>query len=215
MSNSDSSTPPGVVLGEEKGGGEDGVLRKEATSKSAATATATAATTTSTGNEKNTTTSTTAATTTINDDNNDEKDDMSDSHTTNTNTNTNTNNIKDDNTGLSSSSTFKLLPIGYKLGDDDVICGRGSRCFNHTGNKKFRTIVEKYLHQYSTTNCKFDKTSIICDIVAIVRKNSPNGGFVKKDPKTGRYYEVGDFLAVRYYLTCFFFKKKKRRKEKM
>jgi hypothetical protein len=39
------------------------------------------------------------------------------------------------------------------------------------------------------------KTLIICQIVNQVRKNSPNGGFVKKDPLTGRYYEVGDFLA--------------------
>lgn len=98
--------------------------------------------------------------------------------------------------------TTKLLPLDYKLGDDDVICGRGSRCFNHTGNKRFRKIVCDHLSRYSTTVCKFDKTSIICEIVALVRLQSPTGGFVKKDTTTGRYYEVGDFLAVRTNIVC-------------
>jgi hypothetical protein len=92
----------------------------------------------------------------------------------------------------------KLLPLEYKLGDDDVICGRGSRCFNHTGNKKFRKLVEEHLERYANTTCKFDKTNIICEIVNIVRQYTPNGGFVKKDTSTGRYYEVGDFLAVSF-----------------
>jgi hypothetical protein len=99
----------------------------------------------------------------------------------------------------------KLLPSDYTLGDDDVICGRGSRCFNHTGNKRFRKVVESQLERYSNTLCKFDKTSIICEIVSIVRLNSPHGGFVKKDGDTGRYYEVGDFLAVRTVYTNYVF----------
>lgn len=58
-------------------------------------------------------------------------------------------------------------------------------------------MVAEMLTQYSDASTKLDKTYIICEIVNRVRKNSPSGGFVKKDPMTGRYFEVGDFLAVR------------------
>jgi hypothetical protein len=90
----------------------------------------------------------------------------------------------------------KSLPLDFVLGDDDVICGRGSRCFNHIGNKRFRDIVEGKLEEYMNTTCKHEKTTIIIEIVKGIRRNSPEGGFVKKDPETGLFYEVGDFLAV-------------------
>jgi hypothetical protein len=52
---------------------------------------------------------------------------------------------------------------------------------------------------------KFDKSSIIDEILTTVRNNSrrlkslkgANGGFIKKDEKTGQFYEVGDIAAVR------------------
>ena len=95
-----------------------------------------------------------------------------------------------------------LLPEDYELGEYDVICGRGSRCFNHIGNKRFRKVVEDRLEQYMGTTCKHEKTSIIIEIVKVIRKQSPNGGFVKKDNESGRFYEVGDFLAVSLQKLC-------------
>jgi hypothetical protein len=92
---------------------------------------------------------------------------------------------------------MKPLPEKYVLGEHDVICGRGRRCFNHIGNQRFRTMVEESLSKYAEASAKLEKTYIICEVVNQVRKNSPNGGFVKKDPVNGRYFEVGDFLAVR------------------
>ena len=97
--------------------------------------------------------------------------------------------------GIAAHST-RLLPSDYVLGEYDVICGRGCRCFNHIGNKRFRKVVEAHLDRYSRAVTKTDKTTIICEIVIHVRSISPDGGFVKKDPLTGRYFEVGDFLAV-------------------
>lgn len=91
---------------------------------------------------------------------------------------------------------MKPLPEGYELGESDVICGRGRKCFNHVGNQRFRKMVEDCLPKYAEATAKLEKTYIICEVVNMVRKNSPNGGFVKKDPVTGRYFEVGDFLAV-------------------
>jgi hypothetical protein len=97
--------------------------------------------------------------------------------------------------GIAAHST-RPLPSDYALGEQDVFCGRGCRCFNHIGNQRFRAIVESQLERYSAAKTKMDKTIVICEVVNYVRANSPNGGFVKKDPLSGRFFEVGDFLAV-------------------
>jgi hypothetical protein len=88
-----------------------------------------------------------------------------------------------------------LLPEDFVPSENDVICGRGRRIFMHPGNEKFRLMVSECLEEYSSTVTKLEKSLILCDIVAQVRANSPHGGFVKKDGKDGRWYEVGDFLA--------------------
>lgn len=89
-----------------------------------------------------------------------------------------------------------FLPIDYTLTDHDVICGRGGRCFNYIGDIQFRKIVQSQLRRYSLTKSRLEKTIIITEIVNHIRKLSPNGGFVKSDSLTGRYYEVGDYVAV-------------------
>lgn len=99
--------------------------------------------------------------------------------------------------GIAAHST-RPLPPDYTLGNKDVFCGRGCRCFNHIGNQRFRAIVESQLDRYSKAKTKMDKTVVICEVVNFVRANSPDGGFVKKDPLTGRFFEVGDFLAVSF-----------------
>ncbi|KAL7570266.1 hypothetical protein ACA910_020688 [Epithemia clementina (nom. ined.)] len=94
-----------------------------------------------------------------------------------------------------SAHNMRLLPEGYRPGEHDVLCGRGRKCFNHSGNVKFRAIVQSFLPQYSKAVAKLEKSYILSDVVEQVRKNSGVGGFIKKDPDTGRWYEVGDFLA--------------------
>jgi hypothetical protein len=89
--------------------------------------------------------------------------------------------------------TRKYLPAGYELGDNDVYCGRGSLCFNHVGNRRFRDIVDENLQRYNDATTKFEKSSIIYEVVDKIRND---GGFVKKDSVNGQYYEVGDFHAV-------------------
>lgn len=90
----------------------------------------------------------------------------------------------------------KPLPLGFRPGVNDVLCGRGSECMGHMGNKRFRLLVESFIEIYAKTTTKFEKSSIIAEIVDIVRRQSPNGGFVKKDLLTGQYFEIGDFYAV-------------------
>lgn len=104
-------------------------------------------------------------------------------------------------TGINLTSNEKnpnaMVPLAedFKPGENDVICGRGKKCYNHVGNEKFRRNVAFKLDQYKVASSKLDKSFILSTIVTEVRKLSPNGGFVKKDPTSGRWYEVGDFLA--------------------
>lgn len=93
-------------------------------------------------------------------------------------------------------SNLKLLPNEFVPGEDDVYCGRGSECFNHEGNQRFRSLVSTKLDEYSNAFSKYEKSRIIDIVINTIRQRSPNGGFVKKDYTTGRYHEVGDFIAV-------------------
>jgi hypothetical protein len=92
------------------------------------------------------------------------------------------------------SHRMNLLPEGFNPGDDDVICGRGKKCYTHVGNERFRRKVIGMLEEYSRARSKLDKSSVLNEIVEQVRLASPSGGFVKQD-ENGRWYEVGDFLA--------------------
>jgi hypothetical protein len=102
-------------------------------------------------------------------------------------------------TGLSkglAAFDMKILPEDFVLSDNDVICGRGSRCFNHAGNQRFRKMVDSFLQKYSNPNAtKLDKSNTIQEVVSLIRSGSQKGGFVKLDLISGRYFEVSDFLA--------------------
>jgi hypothetical protein len=94
----------------------------------------------------------------------------------------------------SSRERMTLLPEDFQPSDDDVICGRGKKCYAHVGNGRFRTRVIGMLGQYRKARSKLDKSKVLSDVVEQVRLNSPRGGFVKQD-SNGRWFEVGDFLA--------------------
>mmetsp|Transcript_3575 Transcript_3575/g.7135 ORF Transcript_3575/g.7135 Transcript_3575/m.7135 type:complete len:380 (-) Transcript_3575:17-1156(-) len=87
-----------------------------------------------------------------------------------------------------------LLPEDFQPNEDDVICGRGKKCYAHIGNDRFRLRVIGMLDEYRKAKSKLDKSKVLSDVVEQVRGNSPRGGFVKQDSK-GRWFEVGDFLA--------------------
>lgn len=90
---------------------------------------------------------------------------------------------------------MRLLPEQFHPSENDVIFGRGRNVFLHQGNERFRRLIANRLREYSESTTKLEKSYILRSIVAQVRLSSPNGGFVKKDQKTGRWYEVGEFLA--------------------
>lgn len=94
----------------------------------------------------------------------------------------------------SASHQMTLLPEGFAPGDCDVICGRGKKCYNHKGNERFRVRVNDMLAKYVSADSKLAKSGVLSELVDHVRRESPDGGFVKQD-NNGRWYEVGDFLA--------------------
>jgi hypothetical protein len=89
---------------------------------------------------------------------------------------------------------MRPLPENFEPGDDDVICGRGKRCYNHEGNKRLLARVRHSLDDYANAKSKQEKSRVISKIVDQVRQSSPQGGFVKQD-SSQRWYEAGDFLA--------------------
>lgn len=92
-------------------------------------------------------------------------------------------------------SNENYLAEDFRPGIYDVICGRGKKCYNHEGNKRFRELLLQRHDEYKEAETRLEKSNVLNSIVDEVRKRSPAGGFVKHCLRTGRWYEVGVFLA--------------------
>lgn len=92
-----------------------------------------------------------------------------------------------------SSKKNKKVPEGkigiQKYMDNDVLCGRGGGTNAHPGNREFRDMINLHRRKYLKAR-KNDKPAISRSIVQSIREK--NGRFLKKDEKTGLYYEIGD-----------------------
>eukprot|EP00980_Cylindrotheca_fusiformis_P031325 scaffold26176_cov117-Cylindrotheca_fusiformis.AAC.1 len=75
----------------------------------------------------------------------------------------------------------------------DVICGRDKLSHAHTGNRRFRHIIEMNRLSYQNATNREEKTKITCQVVESIR--SCNGRFLKLDEKTGEWFDVGDIYA--------------------
>lgn len=98
---------------------------------------------------------------------------------------------------------MSLLPESYEPSQHDVICGRGRQSKNWAGNCAYRQMIHDRLNEYSAAEGKNAKGDILESVIHEVRCKSGLGGFIKKDEKTGRWYEVGDFLAREKTSQCF------------
>jgi hypothetical protein len=85
------------------------------------------------------------------------------------------------------------LREGFQPGPRDVICSRGTDCFNNPGNRIFRTKLSEHLQTYSQASNKMSKGIIVSAIIDEIRDEG--GAFVRQDLATGRWFEVGDRLA--------------------
>ncbi|CAB9514504.1 Transcriptional regulator [Seminavis robusta] len=79
--------------------------------------------------------------------------------------------------------------------DWDILCGRGGLTNHHRGNKRFRDIVALHRPDYIRAP-KVQKPSVARVIVRAIRNGDPPGRFLKKDEKTGKWYDVGDKKAA-------------------
>ena len=78
-------------------------------------------------------------------------------------------------------------------GEFDIICGRDKVALNHAGNKCFRKIVDMNREKYQQARTRKDKTRITTEIIASIHKSQ--GRFLKLNPKTNTWYEVGEEYA--------------------
>lgn len=73
--------------------------------------------------------------------------------------------------------------------------GRGRRCLNNEGNRRFRAMVKAELRVYSAGR-KGTKSTIIKRILRHIRSSCPDGiGFIKQDALSGRYYTATESAA--------------------
>lgn len=79
---------------------------------------------------------------------------------------------------------------------NDVLSGRGGRINSHSGNVRFREMVESLKRDYLDPRTKkLEKARIAARLVATIRRLDPPGKFLKEDPHTGMWLEIGDERA--------------------
>ena len=75
--------------------------------------------------------------------------------------------------------------------EHDVLSGRGNYVNYHTGNEFFRSLVRK--HKVAYVACpKPQKGKFSKIIVDEIRARNPPGRFLKQDPKTKLWYDIGE-----------------------
>ena len=79
---------------------------------------------------------------------------------------------------------------------NDVLSGRGGRINSHSGNVHFRELVESLKRDYLDPRTKkLEKARIAARLVGTIRRLDPSGKFLKEDPHTGMWVEIGDERA--------------------
>jgi hypothetical protein len=79
--------------------------------------------------------------------------------------------------------------------DHDVLSGRGNFVNYHAGNEHFRNLVKK--HKVAYVACpKPQKSKFSRIIVDEIRSRHPPGRFLKQDPKTKLWYDIGEKKAL-------------------
>merc|ERR1719498_348504 len=80
----------------------------------------------------------------------------------------------------------------------DVLSGRGGAVNSHPGNRRYRDLVNfmkaEYLNESTRKN---EKTNISANIVWTIRNGTFPGRFLKQDPESKLWHEIGDKAAFR------------------
>ena len=98
-------------------------------------------------------------------------------------------NIKSTQVGKISDDT-NPLPEGFTPSADDVMCGRGKKCYEH--NENFRATINTKLAEYSSAPSKPEKSRIVSSVFDEI---TSKGQFVRMDTKTKRWVKVPEGTA--------------------
>jgi hypothetical protein len=81
---------------------------------------------------------------------------------------------------------------------NDVLCGRGGRVNSYSGNIQFREMIASLKKDYlAKTTKKLEKAHIASKIINDIRSMQPPGRFLKEDPDTGFWFDIGDAKAIK------------------
>eukprot|EP00934_Nitzschia_sp_Nitz4_P006316 Nitzschia sp. Nitz4//scaffold18_size181773//178945//179922//NITZ4_001948-RA/size181773-processed-gene-0.75-mRNA-1//-1//CDS//3329540110//6306//frame0 len=97
------------------------------------------------------------------------------------------------NNHSANSSKIKTLPLpgGYQPGPKDVICGRGAKAKNHSGNLVFKKYIQQFIGTYSDAQTKLEKSVIVTNVIDSIQGK---GGIFVKELEKNEWAEVGDEL---------------------
>lgn len=98
-----------------------------------------------------------------------------------------------------------LLPQDFEPTPHSVVVGRSKECKSAEGNQRLRTIVAKFMPEYSNAKNKAVKTEIVTSVVAKVKAECAVGAFVKRSTKHGRWYEVTEAGTSNHSIGRLFF----------
>jgi hypothetical protein len=78
--------------------------------------------------------------------------------------------------------THTIIPVASvsKLGPYDILCGRHKESFNHTGNRRFRVLINLNLQRYIDSPSRSDRADLIRSLVRELRNEAGVRFFKKK-----------------------------------
>merc|ERR1711935_201929 len=84
--------------------------------------------------------------------------------------------------------SLMILPLTYKPGANDVLCGRGNIFSNHDGNMNFCRIIRANLRKYQEAPNRSEKIIVVDGISQEFRLSGAR--FAKIDNETKRWHEL-------------------------
>lgn len=87
-----------------------------------------------------------------------------------------------------------MLPKEFRPTHYSVQCGRGKACRTSIGNRRLQIIGSMFLQKYSAARNKYEKSTIVSDIISTVKAAAnEHGAFIRYHD--GRWWEVEELIA--------------------
>jgi len=91
------------------------------------------------------------------------------------------------------SSSLIILPLNFKPGAKDILCGRGNVFSNHEGNRYFGKVIRSNIREYKAASNRTEKIIVVDEILEEIQMSGAR--FAKIDRETKRWYELNDVQA--------------------